>query len=139
MKILDTSFFVSKSTSRALDQSYKDFKFSKTLPPIASSEEVVQQVTTATQTAGQVFQLVSSSNLFVGIILGGSMQLLWGLIRSLQLFILSTLIQIPFPSSAFTFFNVCMAFASLDVFSGEKLYNLILDFTPTEPISDNFD
>jgi hypothetical protein len=37
------------------------------------------------------------------------------------------------------FFEVCIMFSSLDIFSGEKLYELIFEFREDEPLNEKFD
>lgn len=61
---------------------------------------------------------VSSGNFVLSLILGGSMQQLWGMIRALQMIVLSALIRTPLPSHCFIFFQGCMMFAQMDILDG---------------------
>ena len=91
-----------------------------------------------TDAGGSMFVLASTSNFVVGLVLGHSMQALWGMIRTLQLIILSNLVNVPFPSHAEVFFKGCIVFANMDIFDGEILYrtNMPMKFTP--PYDDNY-
>jgi hypothetical protein len=63
--------------------------------------------------------------------LGGSMQQLWGMIRTLQMMILIALVKIPQPPHTFVFFKACMVFASFDLLDGAEVYELIFIFKDT--------
>lgn len=85
-----------------------------------------------------MFVLASTSNFFIGLLIGHSMQALWGMIRTLQLIVLSNLVNVPFPSHAAVFFEGCIVFANMDIFDGEIIYrkNMPMKFTP--PYDANF-
>jgi hypothetical protein len=53
----------------------------------------------------------SGANFLVSLMLGGSMQQLWGMIRAMQMIILIALIKTPQPAHTFTFLKGCMMFA----------------------------
>lgn len=67
------------------------------------------------------------------------MQQLWGMIRAMQIILLQTLIEIPFPAYTFMFFQGCLMFAQIDIFSGETFYPIIFEFKETEPFTGKFD
>ena len=81
-----------------------DGQINKSVPPIIQDEEKAASISSTTETGGQSMNIMSSSNFAVSLILGASMQQLWGMIRALQMVILSALIRIPVPSHAFLFF-----------------------------------
>ena len=81
-----------------------------------------EQLNTVTDGGGIIVNMLSSGNFLVSIILGGSMQQLWGLIRSMQFLILGFLIRIPLPGHAYKFFEGCALIAQLDIFDGKSLY-----------------
>ena len=74
------------------------------LPPMVEDEEVVEQLNDSTDTMGTVTDYLSTSNFVVSLLIGGSMQELYGLIRAMQLIILMNLMDIPFPSHTMVFF-----------------------------------
>jgi hypothetical protein len=48
--------------------------------------------------------MMTTGNFFVSLLLGGSMEQLWGMIRALQMIVLSTLIDMPMPALTLKFF-----------------------------------
>lgn len=58
----------------------------------------------ATDSGNAMFNVVSSGNFIVSLLIGGSLQKLWELIRSMQFLILNLLIKVPLPGHAFKFF-----------------------------------
>lgn len=52
---------------------------------------------------------------------------------------LMSLTFVMLPAHANVFFEVCIMFASLDIFSGEKLYELMFEFREDEPLNEKFD
>jgi len=78
-------------------------------------------------------------NLVVSLLLGGSMEQLWGMIRALQIIVLSALVGMTLPSNVHLFIQGCMEFANVDIFSGEVIYLTLFEFTPTDPLTDNFE
>jgi hypothetical protein len=52
------------------------------------------------------------------LILGGSMQEIWGMIRAVQMIVLSVLVDITFPINLFIFMEVVVAFAQMDILEG---------------------
>jgi hypothetical protein len=71
--------------------------------------------------------------------MGGSMQQLWGMVRSLQTIILASLVKVNFPGNVHNFIQGCMSFASIDIFSAEEYYPLMFAFTETTPFNDEFE
>ena len=86
MVIKETSLFKSAET---LDSMTKDsFEGGKPeldggLPPQIADKEQAKSVSEKTDHAGEFMQLMSQGNFVIAIILGGSMGLIWGLIRAL--------------------------------------------------------
>jgi hypothetical protein len=83
--------------------------------------------------------VMSSSNFFVMLLLGGSLQLVWQSIRSLQLIVLIYLLQIPFPAHTTVFFNACFEIQKIDLFQGEVIVNAIFNFAETNSFSPKFE
>ena len=82
---------------------------------------------------------MTSSNFVFALLLGGSMQSLWSLIRSMQLIILASLLNVLYPPHAQVFFEGAILFASMDVFQSEELYAYMFEFLPTEPLTPKFE
>ena len=53
--------------------------------------------------------------------------------------ILSTLLNIVFPSNATIFFQGAFVFANMDVLSGEQFFEDTMIFKETGPLNDKFD
>jgi hypothetical protein len=49
-------------------------------------------------------------------------QMLWGMVRSLELVILQSLTVVPYPGHTFLFFSKCIEYANIDIFGGAGLY-----------------
>ena len=86
-----------------------------------------------------MMKAVSSSNFFVKLLLKGSMQQLWGMIRAMQMIVLSAIIKVSYPAHTAMFFQGCMIFSKMDMFQGDDLFSNAFDFTHTEPFSDSFE
>eukprot|EP00356_Strombidium_inclinatum_P000932 CAMPEP_0170510854 /NCGR_PEP_ID=MMETSP0208-20121228/65987_1 /TAXON_ID=197538 /ORGANISM="Strombidium inclinatum, Strain S3" /LENGTH=217 /DNA_ID=CAMNT_0010794345 /DNA_START=2269 /DNA_END=2922 /DNA_ORIENTATION=- len=82
---------------------------------------------------------VSFGNFLLGVLTSGSMQHLWGLIRAVQLIVLTALMEITFPGNAAEFYKRAILFASMDILSGEELYEQIFSFRRTPPLSAKFE
>jgi len=88
---------------------------------------------------GKITTIVSSGNFVVSLILGGSMQYLWGMIRVMQMITILSLVSVMFPSHTMVFFEAAVLFSNMDVLSGEDLYEKTLVLKETEPLNDKFD
>ena len=53
--------------------------------------------------------------------------------------ILYSTVNINYPSHNIAFFQGAVVFASMDIFSGESLYEQIFEFKETEPLNVNFE
>ena len=112
IEVQEVSLFKSASSLKVMSKDSFDegTAIKKSVPPIVE-EETAEKVTTTTDAGGSLLDLVSSSNFAVSLILGGSMQQLWGMIRALQTIVICQLVRVPTPSIAFAFFTGCMLFA----------------------------
>jgi hypothetical protein len=88
---------------------------------------------------GSITNFLSTASFGVGILLGGSMQQLYGLIRSMQLILLSMLTDVAYPAHTLVFFQGAILFAGMDIFSGEEFYAKHFTFRYTTPINERFD
>ena len=82
--------------------------------------------------------MFNSGNFFLMLIIGGSMQQLWGMIRSLQMIALSALVNVGYPINLFIFLQICILFANMDILSSEERYEKYLKFIETDPMNDAF-
>jgi hypothetical protein len=60
--------------------------------------------------------LFTTSNFLLRLIIGGSMQELWGMIRALQMILISIIVDVPIPPIAYIFFLICLEFAGMDIY-----------------------
>ena len=96
-------------------------------------------ISTSTKRGGAVLNFLSTGNFALSIIMGGSMQQLWGMIRAMQMIVLGALVRVPTPAHTFLFFTGCMIFAQMDVLDGQGLYEILFEFKDTKPLSQNFE
>jgi hypothetical protein len=106
-EIKELSLFKSASTLKPLDKSAfgeGDGTVRKISPPMIADEKQAESITQTTDTGGGLMNFMSSGNFLVSIILGGSMEHLWGMIRAMQMIVLSVLVHIRLPAHTFLFF-----------------------------------
>ena len=82
---------------------------------------------------------LSTGNFVVSLVLGGSMQHLYGMIRAMQMILLSALTNVAYPGPTLIFFKGAILFANMDVLSGEDFYEKHFEFQETDPINERFD
>jgi hypothetical protein len=141
MEIKEVSVFKTKATLKAMDTNSFDAgkpELGGGLPPIIDDPEEAKEIEETSESAADTIQAVMSSNFFLGILLGGSMQELWGMIRALQMISLSALINVNIPTHLHIYLSICVVFAQMDIFSGEALYEAYLTFKETKPPSEQF-
>ena len=141
MEIKEVSVFKTKATLTAMDAA--SFESGKPeigggLPPIIADPEAAEELEATSESAADAIQGIMSSNFFVGVLLGGSMQELWGMIRALQMISLSALVTVNIPTHLHLYLAICVVFAQMDLFSGEALYDAHMVFKPTKPPSEQF-
>jgi hypothetical protein len=141
IELKDIRLFKSVLTGETmqLDQFSGKPELSFEMPPIVSNIETIESIKESTDMVSKITTFLSSANFGVGMILGGSMQQLYGLIRSMQLILLSFLSDVAYPAHAYVFFQGGILFAGMDVFSGEDLYEKYLQFKETSPINKRFE
>ena len=92
-----------------------------------------------TKALGSALEISATISFILQLLLGGSMQQLWGLIRAMQMILLSALVETPIPIHTFLFFQGCMTFAQIDIFDGGVLYEKWFDFQETSTLSGMFE
>lgn len=141
MEIKEVSVFKTLKTLKPMDS--KSFDAGKPelgggLPPIIADPEAAKELEDTSEGAASTIKSIMSSNFFLGLLLGGSMQELWGMIRALQMTSLSALINVKIPTHLHLYLAICVVFAQMDIFSGEDLYEKYLVFKATQPPSEQF-
>ena len=112
---------------------------SKAAPPMIKDEAQATSITDSADNAGVAVNALSSGNFVLSLILGGSMQQLWGMIRALQMIILIALADVPIPSHTFIFFQSCLVFAEMDILGGEQFFEDNFEFTSSSPLNAAFE
>ena len=110
----------------------------KSIPPQINSD-LVNKLQEASNKGSSLLTFLSSGNFVISLILGGSLQQLWSLIRSLQFIILTILIRVPLAGHAFKFFEGCAEIAQFDIFDGQGIYNKLFEITDASPLNDNYE
>jgi hypothetical protein len=70
--------------------------------------------------------------------MGGSLEHLWGMIRSMQMISLVSLVNVPIPATTTVFLMICIEIQGMDVMQGSTLFGM-LTFKETPPLNDYFD
>lgn len=86
MEIKEVSVFKNLKTLKALDSNSFDGgkpELGGGLPPIIADPEAAKELEETSEGAASSINGIMSSNFFLGLLLGGSMQQLWGMIRAL--------------------------------------------------------
>ena len=86
VKVLRPKIFTSAATLKRIQpESFDDpntFMYSN-LPPIIADPDQAKSIVGTTDTGGLILNYLSTSNFVLGLIMGGSMEQLWGMIRAL--------------------------------------------------------
>lgn len=141
VNILEPSLFKSAQTLKSIEETQflgSEPTLQRRVPQIVDPQ-IAQALDSATETAASSLTLISSSNLVITLILGASMQKLWGMIRSMQMIVMAALLRVPSPAHTFHFFVGCMTFAQMDVLDGSAWYPYVFEFTPSEPLNLNYE
>ena len=134
MEIKEPSIFKSATDLKAMSKDSfpgGEPKLDGAMPPIIDDPEKAEQLKEKSDGAADYIQMMLSSNFFVGILLGGSMQYLWGMIRALQVISLSGLVRVNIPVHLHIFLSVCVVFANMDILSTEVFFEENMDFKDT--------
>ena len=98
----------------------------------------VENIKGAASTAQAGMQMLTSGNIFVNLLMGGSLEHLWGMIRSMQMISLVSLVNVPIPAMTTAFLMVCIEIQGMDVMQGGTLFGM-LKFKETKPLNSYFD
>lgn len=99
-KVKNFGMFVSAETGERLDASSLDgggegsARLTISIPPQILSEGTVKSLTATTDSMGSGVSSLTTGNFIVSLLMKGSMQQLWGMIRAMQLMILPSLLNL---------------------------------------------
>lgn len=79
--ILEPSLFSSKLTFKPISR--PRFQLEKTMPPLIVNEQQAAQLTSSAELGGTVVNSVTTGNFIASLFMQGSLQQMWGMIRSL--------------------------------------------------------
>jgi len=114
MNIKEVSIFKTKSDMTSMSKdSFKDGipELGGAVPPIITDIITANSITENAENASGALDAFNSGNFFLMLILGGSMQQLWGMIRAVQMMSLSALVNIKIPVNLFIFLGICIGFS----------------------------
>ena len=119
MSIKEVSIFKTKETMKSLSKdSFKGGipEISGALPPVVADKAEAEQIEESANTGTKVLDALNSGNFFLMLVLKGSMEQLWGMIRAIQMIVLSALVALNLPTNLFIYLQICIVFAQMDIF-----------------------
>jgi len=117
----------------------KDTTLSISLPTLIVDEVQAESIKSSTKNGGALLNFLSTGNFFIALILGGSMQQLFGMIRAMQMLILPGMSSVPIPSHSLIFFSACAIIAALDMLDAASYFEEWWEFKETDALTDSFD
>jgi amino acid transporter len=75
----------------------------------------------------------------LALVLGATVSKLFGMVRIIQLLLLSALMGVVYPAHLTLFYSYCVKLAGLDVLQGATIYEAIFEFKETEPFNEVFE
>ena len=110
-------------------------KVPKIIPDLITAENLLR----STEVVGEFVNIFAPTNVVLSLILGGSMQFLFGMVRAMQLITLSGLVEVQLPPHTQVFLIGCMTISTLDIFDGSGLYREMFSFSDTTPLNSNYE
>ena len=101
------------------------------IPPLIADPKTASYLKEMSEKAVDIIENCIQSNFFLLVVFGGAMQQLWGMIRAIQMITLSATIRVSIPALMMLYMTICIEFAKMDIFSGEKYYEYYLKFKET--------
>lgn len=111
--VIEPWVFKSKYTAKMLNA--ENDNLLKNIPPQITEEEG-EWIDQITHYVGWLIFGVFIFNFLITLIMGTSMQPLWGMVRTLQYIVFCFLIIVPTPGYTFRFFKGISKFAQMDIF-----------------------
>ena len=81
----------------------------------------------------KLMRFVTPTSFIIQLLLSATLQFLFGMIRAVQMIVMSGLIEINVPSHMLMFITMCMKVAQMDIFDGNFIYSKLFDFFITPP------
>ena len=114
MQIKEVSIFKTKETMKSLSKdSFKGGKpeIGGALPPVIADKSEAESIKGNANLGTRVLDSLNSGNFFLMLVLKGSMEQLWGMIRAIQMIVLSALVALNLPTNLFIYLQICIVFA----------------------------
>lgn len=83
--------------------------------------------------------MVMASNFVINVFISASLNQLWSMINTQQLFVMMPLFQVELPANAGLFFKAVMQIAAFDFYEFGDVVHSVFQVDPTEPIDSNFE
>lgn len=80
----------------------------------------------------------ASSNFVLGVLIGFSMEALFGMIRQLTYFVLIAMVAVPYPGNLLKFYELIVGLSEFDMLQGPRWYTQVFTFHGTSAFSENF-
>ncbi len=144
VEILDTSYFLSKNSGNPIEA---EEPMEKRIPSQMEQNGkyhtlIIEGLTKAAEDAATVMKGgangVVIGNLLFNIFMSGSMQMLWSMINTVQIIVLTPLMGISTPANVKMFFSTLIDMANFDVMPVEVAYSWALNFTESPVDCSNF-
>ena len=136
INITDYTYFISTESGKSVDSDELE-ELETFVPPYLQPEDSAMLLQFLSGLKVNL-EAVISSNAIVSIFMGGSMAVLWGMIRGMQYIILLVLIQVYQPPFSMYFFRGIMVIASLDLYKGEEIINFLFTFSDDQDFNRHF-
>jgi hypothetical protein len=88
---------------------------------------------------GSAVNGVTIYNVLVALCLGATITKLFGMVRIIQLLLLSAVLGVVYPAHLTLFYSYCVKLAGFDILQGALIYEAIFDFKKTEPLNEVFE
>lgn len=128
--------FRSSETNKYLEEP-KDYIIP--LPPIID-KKVMSVINGITDSVTDVFAFLGASSIIISLVLGGSLQYMWTMIRTLQMIVCTSLVQVPStPAHMFNFEIGLIEVSQTEFLDGESVIDQIFEFPDTGSLNPNFE
>ena len=111
----------------------------KEMPPMLARKEYRVQVENLVETIGGTLNAGISSNFIVSILIGGSLQKMWEMLRAQQMLNFIYLANIQVPALPSEYFSVSFEIQKMDILHGEDILAYFFSPKETPPFSARFE
>ena len=114
MEIKEVSVFKTLATLKPMDDTSFDAgspELEGGLPPLIDDPDAAEELRNSSEGALTWVDSLTQGNFVLAIVVGSSMQELWGMIRALQMIALAALIKVNIPTHMHIYLMICIAFA----------------------------